>query len=143
MFVWTQVEFLSASKEINARPDVYWQLVMDIARENNLKRILRCCTIMGRSESDELSAAQIMYPCMQCADIFFLGVGCPPPLRGQFCAHPPTPPLTHGGGVLQISLVCAISHDMAKWLSSDASLVMLRTCSTFPSSPKELLLLTV
>lgn len=70
-----QVEFLSASKEINARPDVYWQLVMDIARENNLKRILRCCTIMGRSESDELSAAQIMYPCMQCADIFFLGVG--------------------------------------------------------------------
>ncbi len=25
-------------------------------------------------ESDELSAAQIMYPAMQCADIFFLGV---------------------------------------------------------------------
>jgi hypothetical protein len=29
---------------------------------------------MGRAESDELSAAQIMYPCMQCADIFFLKV---------------------------------------------------------------------
>jgi tyrosyl-tRNA synthetase len=27
---------------------------------------------MGRSETDELSAAQILYPCMQCADIFFL-----------------------------------------------------------------------
>lgn len=27
---------------------------------------------MGRKDSDELSAAQIMYPCMQCADIFFL-----------------------------------------------------------------------
>ena len=72
-----QVQFLSASAEINAKPDVYWQLVMDIARKNNLKRILRCCTIMGRSETDELSAAQIMYPCMQCADIFFLGVCSP------------------------------------------------------------------
>lgn len=29
---------------------------------------------MGRSETDELSAAQILYPCMQCADIFFLEV---------------------------------------------------------------------
>lgn len=27
---------------------------------------------MGRKDSDELSAAQIMYPCMQCADVFFL-----------------------------------------------------------------------
>jgi tyrosyl-tRNA synthetase len=27
---------------------------------------------MGRNETDELSAAQIFYPCMQCADIFFL-----------------------------------------------------------------------
>uniref|UniRef100_A0A061S1P3 tyrosine--tRNA ligase n=1 Tax=Tetraselmis sp. GSL018 TaxID=582737 RepID=A0A061S1P3_9CHLO len=45
---------------------------MDIARKNNLKRIIRCSQIMGREESDELSAAQIFYPCMQCADIFFL-----------------------------------------------------------------------
>ena len=28
--------------------------------------------IMGRSETEELSAAQIFYPCMQAADIFFL-----------------------------------------------------------------------
>jgi tryptophanyl-tRNA synthetase len=27
---------------------------------------------MGRNDSDELTAAQIFYPCMQCADIFFL-----------------------------------------------------------------------
>jgi len=27
---------------------------------------------MGRKESDEMSAAQIFYPCMQCADVFFL-----------------------------------------------------------------------
>lgn len=30
--------------------------------------------IMGRGESEDLSAAQIMYPVMQCADIFFLKV---------------------------------------------------------------------
>lgn len=67
-----KVEFLSSSEEINKRPDEYWTLVMDIARKNNLSRITRCSQIMGRSETDSLSAAQIFYPCMQCADIFFL-----------------------------------------------------------------------
>ena len=37
----------------------------------------RCSQIMGRNETDELSAAQIFYPCMQCADIFFLKVTWP------------------------------------------------------------------
>jgi len=36
--------------------------------------LCRCSQIMGRMETDELSAAQIFYPCMQCADIFFLKV---------------------------------------------------------------------
>ncbi|XP_060967479.1 tyrosine--tRNA ligase 1, cytoplasmic isoform X1 [Cannabis sativa] len=67
-----KVEFLWSSKEINARGDVYWPIVMDIARRNKLPRILRCSQIMGRSDQDELTAAQIFYPCMQCADIFFL-----------------------------------------------------------------------
>lgn len=70
----SRVEFLSASDEINKRPAEYWTLVMDIAIKNNLKRIIRCSQIMGRAETDELSAAQIFYPCMQCADIFFLKV---------------------------------------------------------------------
>jgi tyrosyl-tRNA synthetase len=68
----TNVEFLWASDEINRRPDEYWSRVMEIARLNSLQRILRCTQIMGRSETDDLSAAQIMYPCMQAADIFFL-----------------------------------------------------------------------
>lgn len=55
----------------------YWPLVMDVARRNNLKRIVRCGQIMGRSEEGDMSAAQIFYPCMQCADIFFLKVGMP------------------------------------------------------------------
>ena len=70
----SQVEFLSASEEINKKPNEYWTLVMDIARLNTLARITKCCQIMGRSESDNLAASQIFYPCMQCADIFFLKV---------------------------------------------------------------------
>ena len=66
------VRFLWASDEINAHADEYWTKVMDIARLNNLARIQRCCTIMGRKETDEMSAAQIFYPCMQAADVFFL-----------------------------------------------------------------------
>ena len=50
----------------------YWKLVLNIARENTVTRIIRCAQIMGRSEKDTLSAAQIIYPCMQAADIFYL-----------------------------------------------------------------------
>jgi len=66
------VKFLWASEEINANANEYWLQVMDIARKNNLNRIKRCATIMGRDESDDLAVAQMLYPCMQCTDIFFL-----------------------------------------------------------------------
>ncbi|MCG8404277.1 MAG: tyrosine--tRNA ligase, partial [Phycisphaerales bacterium] len=41
-------------------------------RNSTVKRIMRCGEIMGRSEGDALQASQILYPCMQCADIFYL-----------------------------------------------------------------------
>ncbi|EQC40100.1 tyrosyl-tRNA synthetase [Saprolegnia diclina VS20] len=66
------VQFLWASDEINAHADEYWTRVIDVARRFNIARIQRCCTIMGRKEADDMSAAQLMYPCMQCADVFFL-----------------------------------------------------------------------
>ncbi|CAL4979072.1 unnamed protein product [Urochloa decumbens] len=68
------VEFLWASEEIENRSDEYWSLVMDIAQEKTFNRIIKCCTIMGRKDTDVLTAAQILYPLMQCADIFFLEV---------------------------------------------------------------------
>ena len=52
-----RVEFLSSSEEINARAGEYWPLVLDIARQNSLSRIVRCSQIMGRSDSDELAGA--------------------------------------------------------------------------------------
>eukprot|EP00916_Digyalum_oweni_P018029 GHVL01030176.1.p1 GENE.GHVL01030176.1~~GHVL01030176.1.p1 ORF type:complete len:413 (-),score=107.65 GHVL01030176.1:145-1383(-) len=69
----SNVQFLWASDEINNNSNNYWITVMDIARKNTLTRIKRCGQIMGRGEDgDEIPAAQIMYPCMQCADIFHL-----------------------------------------------------------------------
>ncbi len=67
-----KVEFIRSS-DIVSDPD-YWKKVLQIGRNSTVKRILRCSQIMGRSESDELSAAQIFYPCMQAADIFHLEV---------------------------------------------------------------------
>ena len=68
----SRVEFIWSSEEINKRGHEYWPLVLDIARRNKLARVMRCTQIMGRSEGDDLSASQIFYPVMQCADIFFL-----------------------------------------------------------------------
>ncbi|XVF39261.1 hypothetical protein PTKIN_Ptkin01aG0020800 [Pterospermum kingtungense] len=67
-----KVEFLWSFDEINSQALEYWPLLMDIARRNKLARIKSCYQIMGHSEQDQLSAAQNLYPCMQCADIFFL-----------------------------------------------------------------------
>jgi tyrosyl-tRNA synthetase len=63
-----RVEFMWSSEEINNRAAEYWPLVMDIARKNKIGRIIRCSQIMGRAESDDLSASQIFYPCMQVAE---------------------------------------------------------------------------
>uniref|UniRef100_A0AAV1UCN0 tyrosine--tRNA ligase n=1 Tax=Peronospora matthiolae TaxID=2874970 RepID=A0AAV1UCN0_9STRA len=66
------VEFLWASKEIISHSASYWLRVMDIARRTTIARTLKCCTIMGRKEKEGMQAAQILYPLMQCADIFNL-----------------------------------------------------------------------
>lgn len=52
----------------------YWKLVIKIAKSTTLSRMLRCSTIMGRKEGEPTDSAQIIYPAMQCADIFYLGI---------------------------------------------------------------------
>lgn len=66
------VEFVWAS-DLVKNPD-YWKLVLQIAKTNSYKRFIRTAEIMGRQEDDQLTAAQIIYSCMQTADIFTLGV---------------------------------------------------------------------
>ncbi|EDR25011.1 tyrosyl-tRNA synthetase, putative [Entamoeba dispar SAW760] len=65
-------EFVWASDLIQ-NSKTYWPLVLDIATKNTVNRITRCSQIMGRDEKDALSTSQLIYPCMQCADIFELG----------------------------------------------------------------------
>ncbi|OII76395.1 tRNA synthetases class I family protein [Cryptosporidium andersoni] len=67
----TNVRFLWASDEISNN-STYWLRVIDISRKFNISRIKRCCQIMGRQESDDQPCAAVLYPCMQCADIFHL-----------------------------------------------------------------------
>ena len=64
------VEFVWASDFVT--DESYWKTVMNVARDSSLDRILRTTQIMGRSDKDKLSASQILYPCMQAADIFHL-----------------------------------------------------------------------
>jgi tyrosyl-tRNA synthetase len=64
------VEFVWASEHV--KDDEYWKKVMQVARNSTVKRIIRCGQIMGRKEEEVMQASQILYPCMQCADIFHL-----------------------------------------------------------------------
>ncbi len=66
-----KVEFKRSSDLIYGKD--YWKTVLQIARHTTVQRMVRCAQIMGRSESEALSSAQIIYPAMQCADIFELG----------------------------------------------------------------------
>ena len=65
------VEFVWASDLI--KDPNYWKLVLQIAQTNSYKRFIRTAEIMGRQEDENLTAAQIIYSCMQTADIFTLG----------------------------------------------------------------------
>lgn len=65
------LEFVWASELV--KDSEYWKLVLQIAQTNSINRFIRTAEIMGRTEKDELTAAQLIYPCMQAADIFTLG----------------------------------------------------------------------
>ncbi len=53
----------------------YWEKFIRIAKASSLMRIKRAMTIMGRTEDEaEIDASKVMYPPMQAADIFELGV---------------------------------------------------------------------
>ncbi|MBW2976296.1 tyrosine--tRNA ligase [Candidatus Woesearchaeota archaeon] len=59
------------SKDL-VRQEGHWKTTIGIARNSTVKRILRTSQIMGRKSTETLSAAQVIYPCMQAADIFHL-----------------------------------------------------------------------
>jgi tyrosyl-tRNA synthetase len=69
-----KVEFIWASEEISKNSDAYYARFHDIAQNINVNRVLDCTPIMGRNDTDALTASQFLYPLMQCTDIFHLNV---------------------------------------------------------------------
>ena len=68
----SKIEVVWAS-DLASDPD-YWKIVIKVAKSVTIKRILRALPIMGRVAGELEEAAQIFYPAMQVADIFYMGV---------------------------------------------------------------------
>ena len=66
-----KVRYELASKLYDAD---YWKEVLSISKGTTMQRMLRCTTIMGRTQKEALDCASVLYPAMQAADIFMLGV---------------------------------------------------------------------
>lgn len=54
--------------------DTYWETVIGVAKHTTLNRIKRSVSILGREEREEIDFAKLIYPVMQVADIFALGM---------------------------------------------------------------------
>lgn len=69
-----KLEFVLGSQLYQKEGLDYWAMVIRIAKATTVARMLRSTTIMGRKESDVTDSAMLIYPAMQSADIFTLGV---------------------------------------------------------------------
>jgi tyrosyl-tRNA synthetase len=67
------VRFVLGSDLYRERAD-YWATVVEVGKHTSLARMQRSITIMGREEGEAVDFAKLIYPAMQVADIFELGV---------------------------------------------------------------------
>ena len=68
----SKVEVLWTSQA--AKEEEYWKRVVTVAQHTTLARTQRALTIAGRTTKDLVQTAQLFYPMMQVADIFWLDV---------------------------------------------------------------------
>ncbi|HEY6283682.1 MAG TPA: tyrosine--tRNA ligase [Nitrososphaerales archaeon] len=68
----TKVEILWTSDA--AKNEEYWKKVITVAQNSTLARAQRALTIAGRTTKESVQTAQLFYPMMQVADIFWLDV---------------------------------------------------------------------
>jgi len=57
-----------------AKQEEYWKKVITVAQNSTLARAQRALTIAGRTTKESIQTAQLFYPMMQVADIFWLDV---------------------------------------------------------------------
>ncbi len=68
-----KLQFKLCSETYAENPD-FWVTFLEVGKNTTLSRTKRSITIMGREESDDIETAKLMYPILQAADIFLLGV---------------------------------------------------------------------
>jgi len=68
-----QLNVVLGSDLYRNNPD-FWTTFIEVCKTTTLSRILRSITILGRAEGDAVDFAKLVYPPMQVADIFALGV---------------------------------------------------------------------
>lgn len=52
----------------------YWEILIRIAKSASTRRVIRSLPIMGRKASLSVQSAWLIYPLMQAADIFYMGI---------------------------------------------------------------------
>jgi len=57
-----------------AKNEDYWKKVVTVAQNSTLARAQRALTVAGRTTKESIQTAQLFYPMMQVADIFWLDV---------------------------------------------------------------------
>lgn len=65
--------FKQGSVLYSEQPD-FWAKVVNVSKATTISRMMRSTDIMGRMAGDSSSSATLLYPAMQAADIFQLGV---------------------------------------------------------------------
>jgi tyrosyl-tRNA synthetase len=81
-----KLNFVLASDLYHNRDD-YWATVVDVAKNTSLARMQRSITILGRKEGESVDFAKLIYPAMQVADIFFMGINIAQAGMDQRKAH--------------------------------------------------------
>lgn len=69
-----KINFVLGSELYEKLGNDYWAKVVKVAKATTLARMIRSTTIMGRKETEISDTAMLIYPAMQSADIFALGV---------------------------------------------------------------------
>ncbi len=67
------INFILASDFYEKRPD-FWATMLEVSKNTTLARMQRTISIMGRGEGDKIDFSMLIYPPMQVADIFSLGM---------------------------------------------------------------------
>lgn len=60
--------------DLYSKNDAYWETLIDVARSTTLARMKRSITILGRKEGGSVDFAKLLYPAMQVADVFAMGI---------------------------------------------------------------------